>query len=220
LSPAGWFRSDATDRPFYHAADAGFPLLALSEYLVIARPVDAPPVSRRDRPRPRRQLALNAAVANPFDYPARAFQLYRDGKRGTEVLTGFFMPHANETGYWWQGEDARLASLAVRRRSAAGGGAVRNGVWRQWAPGRPCAALARLDPGRNPFDVCMLYGFGGHNPDYSEEFGDQPGRRNCQWHHGRRGEPLRAAASAFAPGRTMRTGAGMSSGCRIRPGCC
>ena len=29
LTPAGWFRSDASDRPFYHAADAGFPVLAL-----------------------------------------------------------------------------------------------------------------------------------------------------------------------------------------------
>src|SRR5258706_240100 len=169
LSPAGWFRSDATDRPFYHAADAGFPLLALSEYLAIARPADAPPVRAAIALALDPQLALNAAVANPFDYPRQSFRLFRDGKRGAELLTGFFMPHANETGYWWQGEDARLASLAVAAtlggRAAGQSGAV-------FGVSGPLAVFAQhsLDwiLGRNPFDVCMLYGFGGHNPDYSE----------------------------------------------------
>jgi len=169
LSPAGWFRSDATDRPFYHAADAGFPLLALSEYLVIARPAEAAPVRAAIARALDAQLALNAAVANPFDYPRQSFRLYRDGKRGAEVLSGFFMPHANETGYWWQGEDARLASLAV---AATLGGRAAGQSGNVFGVSEPLAAFAQhsLDwiLGRNPFDVCMLYGFGGHNPDYSE----------------------------------------------------
>jgi hypothetical protein len=169
LTPAGWFRSDATDRPFYHAADAGFPVMALSEYLSIARPADAPPIRAAIARALVAQLTLNAAVANPFDYPRQTFRLYRDGKRGAELLTGFFMPHANETGYWWQGEDARLASLAV---AATAGGRAAEQSGAAFGVSGPLAALAQhsLDwiLGRNPFDVCMLYGFGGHNPDYSE----------------------------------------------------
>jgi len=169
LTPAGWFRSDATDRPFYHAADAGFPVLALAEYLAIARPAQAAPVRAAIARALDAQLALNAAVANPFDYPRQSFRLYREGERGAEILTGFFMPHANETGYWWQGEDARLASLAV---AATLGGRAAGQSGTTFGVSGPLAAFAQhsLDwvLGRNPFDVCMLYGFGGHNPDYSE----------------------------------------------------
>ena len=44
---------------------------------------------------------------NPFGY-ARQYVKDPGGKRAA-----FFMPHRNETGYWWQGENARLASLAA-----------------------------------------------------------------------------------------------------------
>ena len=83
------------------------------------------------------------------------------------------MPHANETRYWWQGESARLASLAVA--AILGGRIV--------APDRAGAFGVRADLakfaqnqldwtlGRNPYDMCMLYGFGVHNPPNAESAG-------------------------------------------------
>jgi hypothetical protein len=143
--------------------------MALSEYLGIARPAQAPPIRAAIARALEAQIALNAAAANPFDYPRQSFRLYRDGRRGAEVLTGFFIPHANETGYWWQGEDARLASLAV---ASTVGGRAAGQSGSAFGVSAPLAASAQhaLDwiLGRNPYDVCMLYGFGGHNPDYSE----------------------------------------------------
>src|SRR6267154_1373733 len=53
------------------------------------------------------QLRVTAETANPFGYARQTF-LFRG-----EVQDGFFIPHENETGWWWQGENARLASLAT-----------------------------------------------------------------------------------------------------------
>ena len=54
--------------------------------------------------------AVTAEVNNPFGY---ARQLVRtDGK----VRTAFFFPHDTEAAPWWQGENARLASMAAAAR--------------------------------------------------------------------------------------------------------
>ena len=76
------------------------------------------------------------------------------------------MPHDNESRYWWQGENARLASLSA---AALLGGAVARPT-----PGQRLGvshelgsfALDQLDwvLGKNPFDTCMLAGFGRNNP--------------------------------------------------------
>ena len=47
-------------------------------------------------------LRITGGVTNPFGYARQNFLL-----RG-QVREGFFIPHENETGWWWQGENARL----------------------------------------------------------------------------------------------------------------
>jgi len=74
----------------------------------------------------------------------------------------FFMPHTNETEYWWQGENARIASLAA----AFTMGATSAKFWSDTLFGM---ATAQLDwiLGKNPFGVTMMYGFGAKNyPNY------------------------------------------------------
>ena len=85
--------------------------------------------------------------------------------------SAFFIPHRNESGYWWQGEDARLASLAA----AAGLAAARMeeiGLSPGSAHSLETYARDQLNwiLGCNPFDACMLHGFGRNNPEYETEF--------------------------------------------------
>ena len=74
----------------------------------------------------------------------------------------FFMPHHNESGYWWQGENARLASLAAMAFAAAAQ------LPRQRKP-LLTFGQHQLDwiLGQNPFNACMLAGHGGNNPAYT-----------------------------------------------------
>lgn len=171
----GWFVSDGGTRPYYHGAEAGFPILALIYYTDIER--DRARVSQTKSTIAaalNHQLTLNRKVANPYNYARQSFKVYKDGKLGRELTEGFFMPHANETGYWWQGESARLASLAT---AAILGGRIispdRGGAFRVSSE---LAEFAQnqLDwtLGRNPFDMCMLYGFGARNPPSAVSAGD------------------------------------------------
>jgi len=86
----------------------------------------------------------------------------------SEGQAKFFVPHENETGYWWQGESARLASMA----SAFIIGAPHANPGRDgelWYDTLFAMATAQLDwiLGRNPFNVCLMYGYGETNyPDY------------------------------------------------------
>jgi len=175
LTKEGWFRSDDGSRPYYHAVEAGFPILSLVYYLDIER--DRERVARAKQTIASAlsyQLALNKTVANPFNYARQNFRTYKDGQPGKDVLSGFFIPHANETLYWWQGESARLASLAT---AAVLGGRVTapdpSGAFGV-APELATFAQNQLDwtLGRNPFDMCLLYGFGANNPPHAESAGE------------------------------------------------
>jgi hypothetical protein len=168
LTSAGWFRSDSGTRPYYHAAEAGFPIVSLVHYLRIEQdPKLAAQAKTTIGKALDYQLALTNRVSNPFNYARQNFRSYRNGKLGEQVQEGFFIPHANETGYWWQGESARLASLAT---AAILGGKALGGV----SPKLAVFAQNQLDwtLGRNPFDMCLLYGFGVNNPPSAESAGD------------------------------------------------
>ena len=177
LGPDGWFIADDGDRPFYHGADAGFPVLALSDYARLE-----PDAAKADAAKAviakalKAQLALTDAVANPFGYARQAFETYdfKHHKLSGKPQVGFFLPHANETGYWWQGESARLASLATA--AIVGGRLVMPDAAAAYGVKASLADFAQhqLDwtLGRNPYDICMLYGFGGKNPPASESGGD------------------------------------------------
>ncbi|WP_029299461.1 glycoside hydrolase family 9 protein, partial [Aeromonas hydrophila] len=103
------------------------------------------------------ELALCARPGNPFT-------LARQYVKGVDEAprVSFFMPHHNESGYWWQGENARLASLAAMAFAAAAQ------LPRQRKP-LLTFGQHQLDwiLGQNPFNACMLAGHGSNNPAYT-----------------------------------------------------
>src|SRR5262249_13569255 len=108
LTPGGYFRANDSTRPFWHAADAGLPIVALVRYL--DQETDASfrtPALATIKRALDYELSVTHAVDNPYGYARQTF-LYQGA-----VKEGFFIPQDNETGWWWQGENARLASLAA-----------------------------------------------------------------------------------------------------------
>jgi len=83
----------------------------------------------------------------------------------------YFVPHDNETGYWWQGENARLASMSA---AFAMGAPVADKGAALWSDTLFGLATAQLDwiLGKNPFKICMMYGYGETNyPFYKGDAG-------------------------------------------------
>jgi hypothetical protein len=167
-----YWRADAGTRPFFHPSDAGLPVVALLEYASIATPEQQKTVRDVVRRSLAYELRVTGDVNNPFGY---ARQLVRMGN-GT-VRTAFFFPHDSEAAPWWQGENARLASLAAAARMAAPLFAddpgfrnqLENYAWNQlhWILGR------------NPYNTSMLMGSGQRNAQYmffkSYEYTSAPG---------------------------------------------
>ncbi|KAF0814358.1 hypothetical protein IGB42_01259 [Andreprevotia sp. IGB-42] len=167
----GWFNADSSgERSYFHAAEAGLVYLALLRYLEV---VPASPLAGRIRDALRRgyafELAATNEVSNPFGYPRQYVK--HAGKPGK---TQFFIPHDNETRYWWQGENARLGSIAAAATRAAAFFADEEATF--------AAAIAQYGDnalhwilGANPFDACMLQGWGRNNPRYEAGFFNAPG---------------------------------------------
>jgi len=175
MTKEGWFVSDAKDRPYYHGAEAGFPIVSLAYFLDIE--TDAANVAATQatiRQALRYQLELDRKVANPYNYARQTFRIFKDGKLGAERQDGFFMPHANETNYWWQGESARLASLATA--AIVGGRIVSPDPKGAFGVTADLATFAQNQMdwtlGRNPYGMCLLYGFGQRNPPHADSAGD------------------------------------------------
>lgn len=169
---SNYWRADDGVRPFFHASDAGFPVVSLLYYSAIA----SPEVQRKVRDTVKKslafQLAINQEVNNPFGY-ARQLTQDKEGNRRTT----FFFPHNTEVAPWWQGENARLSSLAAAARLAS-----------KQFPDDPefqkqlnAFATSQLNwiLGLNPFDSSMMSGIGHNNPQYlffdSWEFTNAPG---------------------------------------------
>ncbi|MFI0486680.1 glycoside hydrolase family 9 protein [Actinomadura sp. 9N215] len=157
-----YWRADDKDRPYFHPSDAGLPVVALLTYAGVADGRDREQAVEAVRRSMRWELAVTAEVRNPFGY-ARQLVQDKDGNRAAQ----FFFPHnvtPRTRDQWWQGENARIASLATAARLAA----------RQFADDRPFAAKLRAYAadqlnwilGANPYDVCMLDGSGRNNPQY------------------------------------------------------
>ncbi len=154
-----YWRADDATRPFFHPADAGLPIVSLLAYNDIATPAQQKKVMAAVARSLRFELAVTAEVNNPFGY---ARQLVRMG--GGSVRSAFFFPHDTEAAPWWQGENARLGSLAAAARMAAPlfkedpafQVQLQDYAWNQlhWILGR------------NPFDTSMLMGSGHNNAQY------------------------------------------------------
>ena len=167
----GWFwANDARTRSYFHAAEAGLPLLALLRFMEII-----PKSALTDKCSAAVRLSLRHEISitlhhpgNPFHYPRQLVQMPGQARR-----VQYFIPHDNESGYWWQGENARLASLC----SAALCGAQLPDIEAGLREELNDYALGCLNWifGFNPFDVCMMQGAGHNNPRYEPGFRNAPG---------------------------------------------
>lgn len=188
VSKDGYFWSDdAKTRPFWHASDAGLPLVALARYSEVVGAIDEDAgIEVHGRPFPywvcltmigggcvnesidnvRNAIRshfdwlvkITNKVDNPFGYARQTY------KTQDKIKDGFFIPHDNESNYWWQGEDARLASLsaAIMYANRIIDGEYRNATTSDVQK----YATDQLDwiLGKNPYATCMMYGKGLKNP--------------------------------------------------------
>ena len=154
-----YWRADSGTRPYFHPSDAGLPVISLLEYYGIASPEQQKAVRETVERSLHFELSVTSEVNNPFGY---ARQLVRMGD-GT-VRTAFFFPHDTEAAPWWQGENARLASLAAAARMALPLFADKPEFQSQLS----AYAWNQLHwiLGRNPFDASMLMGSGHGNAAY------------------------------------------------------
>jgi hypothetical protein len=154
-----YWRADAGTRPYFHPADAGLPVVSLLEYSAIASPEQQKRVQETVERSLRFELTVTNEVNNPFGY-ARQLVRMGDGK----VRTAFFFPHDTEAAPWWQGEDARIASLAAAARMAMP--LFANEPEFQSQLGEYAWNQLHWILGRNPFDASMLMGSGHGNAAY------------------------------------------------------
>lgn len=167
-----YWRADDGDRPYFHAVDAGMPVISLLDYCEIVDEAKRTEVLATVRKSLEFELAVTREVANPFGYARQLVQTTNGVRR-----TAFFYPHDTETGLWWQGENARLGSLAAAARLAvryfkddpAFCDQLEGYAWDQlnWILGE------------NPYDCCMMQGAGRNNVFYkyfeAYEYNNAPG---------------------------------------------
>jgi hypothetical protein len=188
-----YWRADGEggDRPFFHPVDAGMPVVSLLLYSEIADEAGRAKALDAVRKSLAFELAVTSEVANPFGYSRQLVQ----SKAGASTRrSAFFFPHDTETAPWWQGENARLGSMAAAARLAARHlGGERNDVTKETGTSGASAdsrtgnarisgtdnEMAFIDKlrafgrdqlnwilGLNPFDACLLHGHGRNNIPY------------------------------------------------------
>lgn len=159
-----WSANDDGTRPYFHAAEAGLPAIALIYYLDEESDSYYRSLAQTALENALRfELAITDQPNNPFGYPKQYVKAV-DG----EKHAAFFMPHNNETGYWWQGENARVASLSALAYLAQPhitDGQLQSQLHQYGQNGLNWIL------GLNPFDMCMLAGHGYNNPDYLPHLG-------------------------------------------------
>jgi len=157
-----YWRADIADRPFFHPSDAGLPVVSLLYYCPYATRETQQAIRAAVKKSLEHELAITHEVNNPFGYSR---QLVQDtlGNRHSS----FFFPHGSEASPWWQGEDARLASMAAAARLAIPLFAVDAGD-SVFKDSLESFALDQLNwiLGLNPYDASMLQGTGRNNPAY------------------------------------------------------
>lgn len=154
-----YWRADDSDRPFFHAVDEGFPAVSLIYYLDICDSNTKLKVLDVLKKSMLFYLSITSEVPNAFGY-ARQLVQHKNGERNSS----FFYPHDAETEPWWQGENARLASLACAARLAIpfyNSDKELQKKLQKYADDQLNWIL-----GLNPYDVCMFNGKGYNNPEY------------------------------------------------------
>lgn len=148
----------SSDLPYFSASDEGLPLIAMLQYSQIEidkeRAESAKSVAFDIM---RWKIHLNKGICNPFDYPV--FEDYSEGKFNVK----FFFPHKTTAAPWWQGDNARIASISAAAKMVA---QMTDDV----VLAKDALTLSHdiLDwiLGQNPYDACMLEGYGRNNIQY------------------------------------------------------
>ncbi len=159
-----WSANRDGSRPYFHAAEAGLPAIALCEYLSIeddSELIDS--IQQVLSLACEFELTITNKTTNPFGYPRQYVKGVDEAKRDA-----FFVTHNNESGYWWQGENARLGSLASMAYLAQPH--IKSHETKQQLLHFAQNALNWI-VGLNPYDMCMLDGHGHNNPDYLPQYG-------------------------------------------------
>jgi len=165
----GYLVGDVEGRPFFHAAEPGLPIVALLRFAEVC--ADSP-VAAQARitalALARDAVRLNEEVDNPFGLARQYVQ-----PKGEEPRTSFFFPHGNETGYWWQGENAGICSAAYAALVTAAQPECDDQL-------RQRLHVLADDQvhwvlGLNPYDSSMLQGRGRNTPEYHAIFKNVPG---------------------------------------------
>lgn len=168
---SGWLCADDNRRPYFHAAEAGLPVLSLIRFLECSDTGNEKlknTILSAVKEIMTFELTITGEVNNPFGY-ARQYTKAED----RDASGAFFIPHNNPSGYWWQGENARLASLSAAATKSA----------RLFEDEEAfCTELTEyaLDQlnwilGCNPYNMSMLQGRGANNPVYQQGFHNNPG---------------------------------------------
>ena len=147
-------------KPFHHAADEGLPVVALLDYRAIETDCQLAAQAQAGAERLMQgTLTRSHAVANPYGYPRLIFR----NNDGSGIKEQFFFPHNSNAAPWWQGDNARIASLATAALQVAAvtaDEALGDGL-RRFAADQINWIL-----GLNPFDACMMEGYGRNNIQY------------------------------------------------------
>ena len=178
ISDDGYFWSDdAKTRPFWHASDAGLPLIALLRFSEVESSImggefdawmcldcigcgcvnsNLDGAFKAIKSHYEWLVKITNKVDNPFGYARQTY------KTQDKIKDGFFIPHDNESGYWWQGEDARIASLSTAILYAKQVLDDKN-LYKDASK----YATDQMDwiLGKNPYGTCMMYGKGIKNPE-------------------------------------------------------
>ncbi|CAH1526371.1 Glucosamine-link cellobiase [Vibrio owensii] len=159
-----WAANQDGSRPYFHAAEAGLPVIALCEYLAIEDDSERASVAKQIITQACEfEASITNKVKNPFGYPRQYVKGVDEAKRDA-----FFVAHNNESGYWWQGENARLGSLATMAYLVQP--FIESEILKQQLSKLAQDSINWI-VGLNPYDMCMLDGHGRNNPDYLPQYG-------------------------------------------------
>ena len=155
-----YWRADNADRPFFHPSDAGLPLVSLLYYYPYATKATQAAIRSAVRRSLEHELTITHEVNNPFGYSRQLVQDTLGHRRSS-----FFFPHGSEASPWWQGEDARLSSMAAAARLAIPLFADN----KNFVDSLETFSLDQLNwiLGCNPYNASMLQGTGHNNPAYA-----------------------------------------------------
>lgn len=147
------------DFPYFHAAEAGLPVVSLMTFYEANPHTEAAKTALQAAEKAMRYEAhITDDTPNPFGYPRYTWQ-----SPTGELQTRFFFPHESTVSPWWQGENARLASLSAAALYVAD--ATNDAALEQRLRfyGQQCIDWI---VGLNPFSICMVHGFGHQNARY------------------------------------------------------